>query len=100
MKTITLRNWSGVLSIVSMLSAFVLIHYIIVPRHIVIGSFWTWMFATLAIQLVPDFVFAIAGLRCESRAGRISAIAASGLFLWLVWYAAVPVVSVFLQAAK
>lgn len=96
MQSTALKNWSGLLAIVSMLSAFVVIHYIIVPHHIVIGPFWPWIFATLAVQLIPGLVFAIAGLRCKSQAGRVFAIAAAGLFLWFVWHAAYPVFALWL----
>jgi hypothetical protein len=100
MKTETIKNWSGLVAIAWMMSVFILIHYVIVPRHIVIGSFWPWIFATLAVLLIPGLILAIIGLRCESRVGRISAMLATGLFLWFVWYAAVPVLTGFLRAAR
>jgi len=97
MKTKAINNWSGLIAIAWMMSAFVLIHYVIVPRHIVIGPFWPFIFATLIFQLVPGLFFAIVGLRCGNQAGRVSAILGIGLFLWFVWYGAVPVFSMLWQ---
>ena len=93
MKTEAIKNWSGSVAIAWMMSAFVLIHYVIVPHQIVIGPFWVWIFATLAIQLIPGLGFAIAGLRCRNLVGRVSAILAAVLFLWFVWYGLFPVLA-------
>ena len=100
LKTKTAGNWAGLVAIVWMMSAFLLIHYVVVPRQIVIGPFWLWIFATLAVQLVPGLVFAIAGLRCGNRAGRVAATLAIGLFLWFVWYGLIPVLAMIWQLAK
>ena len=98
MKTKAINNWSGLVAIAWMTGVFVIIHYVIVPRHIVIGSFWPWIFTTLAVLLIPGFAFALAGFWSATRAGRVLAGLATGLFLCFVWYAAVPVVSGFLQS--
>jgi hypothetical protein len=100
MKTKAISNWWGLIAIAWMMSAFVFIHYVTVPHQIVIGPFWAWIFAELLVQLIPGLVFVIVGLRCESRVGRVTAILAGVLFLWFVWYGAVPAVSVFLQASR
>ena len=100
MKTEAIQNWSGSVAIAWMMGAFVLIHYVIVPHQIVVGPFWAWIFATLAIQLVPGLALTIAGFRCVNRVGRVTAIVAGVLFLWFVWYGAVPAASVFLQVSK
>jgi hypothetical protein len=91
MKTEAIKNWSGSVAIAWMMSIYVLIHYVIVPHQIIIGPFWVWIFTTLAIQLVPGLAFAIAGMRCGNRVGRVSAVLAAVLFLWFVWYGLVPV---------
>jgi len=95
-----MTTWAGLLSILWMLSGFVLIHDVVVPRRIVIGPFWLWTFVLLAIQLVPGLFLAIAGLKCPSRAGRVSALLAGGLFLWFVWYGLIPAVAVLWQVGS
>lgn len=94
MQTKAINNWTGFLSIIWMLAAFGLIHYIVVPRQIIIGPFWLWVFGLLAVQLVPGLILAVAGLRHGNRSGRISAILAMGLSLWFVWYGLFPALAV------
>ena len=98
MNTKAMNSWSGLVAIAWMMGVFVFIHYFIVPRHIIIGSFWPWIFTTLAVLLIPGLAFAIAGFWSANRIGRVLAILATGLFLWFVWYAAVPAISGFLKA--
>jgi hypothetical protein len=97
MQAKAITKWAGMLSIVWMLSGFVFIHYVIVPRQIVVGPFWRWTFVLLSVQLVPALFLAIVGLRCGSRAGRVYGILAIGLLLWFVWYGVVPAAAVLLQ---
>lgn len=92
-----INNWAGSIAIIWMMGSFLMIHYFIVPGHIVIGSFWLWIFGILVIQLVPGLVFAISGLRCGTRPGRVSAFLAIFLCLRFVWYGLVPVVSMIWQ---
>ena len=94
MQTKTITSWAGLLSIVWMLCGFLLIHEVVVPRRIVVGPIWLWTFVLLGIQLLPGLFLAIAGLRGPSRAGRVSAILATGLFLWFVWYGVLPAAAV------
>src|SRR2546426_970445 len=81
-------------SIVWMMSGFVVIHYVTVPRHIMFDPVWLFLFVTLSVQLIPGLLLAITGLRCGNRAGQVCAISAIGLFVWFVWYGVVPVVGV------
>jgi len=97
MNTKAIKNWSGLAAASWMMGAFVLIHYVIVPDQIVIGPFWVWIFVSVAIQLIPGLALAVAGLGCVNRLGRATAILACVLFLWFVWYGAVPALLVFKQ---
>jgi hypothetical protein len=92
MKTKAINNWLGVFSILWMMVVFVFIHYIVVPRHIVVGSFWLWIFGLLFVQLLPGLLLAIFGMRFGSLAGKICGILAIILFLWFVRYGVVPAV--------
>ncbi len=97
MQTKALRNWAGLFSIIWMMTWFVLIHYVMVPRHMIFDPVWLWIFGLLSAQLIPGLLLAIAGLRCGDRVGRVCAISAIGLFLWFVWYGVVPTVAVTWQ---
>ena len=88
-----MANWAGLAAIGWMLGVFVLIHYLILPRHIVIGSFWVWIFGLLAVQLIPGLSFAIAGLKWGNRAGKVFGSLAVVLLLWFVWYGLFPVLA-------
>jgi hypothetical protein len=92
----TFKAWAGLLSIVWMLSGFVVIHYVVVPERIVVGPIWLWPFVLLGIQLGPGLLLAIAGMRSGSRAGKVTAILAACLFCWFVWYGVVPALAVLL----
>ncbi len=97
MQTKAVDNWAGLVAIAWMTSVFALIHFLIVPQHFVVGPFWLWLVGLLALQLLPGFILAVIGIRCGSRLGRFAAVAAIGLFLWFVWYGAVPAASVIWQ---
>jgi hypothetical protein len=92
-----LNNWAGLASMLWMLTAYLIIHHVIVPNHVVVGPFWLWIFGMLAGQLVPGLVFARVGLRSSTRLGRLSAILALLVFLWFVWYGLFPVLNVLWQ---
>ena len=97
MQTKAVDNWAGLMGIAWMTGIFALIHFLIVPQHFIVGPFWLWIVGLLALQLLPGFLLAVVGFRCGNRLGRISAIAAAGLFLWFLWYGAVPVASMIWQ---
>lgn len=92
-----INTWAGFVSILWMVSWFIMIHYVMVPNHIVLDPFWLCLLLALSVQLIPGLLLAIAGAGCGSRAGRVCANLAIGLFLWFVWYGVLPIASVMRQ---
>lgn len=92
-----INTWAGFAAILWMVSGFIMIHYVMVPNHIILDPLWLFLLLTLSVQLVPGLLLAIAGVGCASRAGRVCANLAIGLFLWFVWFGVLPVVSVTRQ---
>lgn len=85
------KNWSGLLSIIWMISGYIFILRVLAPLHLQFPPFWLYALVLSCSWLGVGLLFAVAGLSRASLLGRISSLFAIGLFVFFAWVMIDPV---------
>jgi hypothetical protein len=76
-------NWAGLVSIIWLIGGFLFISCVLSPHNIHFEPLWLYGLVLFLVWLGVGLLFAIAGLRRGNSPGRICAVAAIGVFIFL-----------------